>query len=358
MPRRGRTRTLTRAALLATAGLLALSACGGEQAGPRLELTAALPDAPSDDTVLRVGDPATQVALETSGLIDDLDVDRYRIGNETRDTVIAVREVDLDAAPPNSRNWVNDHTFYTHGFGVVAARGNQRGSDGRPVFFQQGIPSTGDLQKYEPRVYFGERSPSYSIVGAPAGAPPRELDFPDDNSENLQQNTTYTGDGGVRIGSMVNRLLGEDRVLVSEVPGTTRDAVDTPFEYGGRRYVLVDTAGIRRRGKVSKAAEHLSVAAARRSIVRADVVVLVLDATEPFAAQDAHIAGYAREAKKPVVVVANDCVGFQNPSTRPTRSAASARRLSATAGPTPGTTTRRQAISKPSSPTAPSRTFR
>jgi sulfonate transport system substrate-binding protein len=75
MPRRGRTRTLTRAALLATAGLLALSACGGEQAGPRLELTAALPDAPSDDTVLRVGDPATQVALETSGLIDDLDVD-------------------------------------------------------------------------------------------------------------------------------------------------------------------------------------------------------------------------------------------------------------------------------------------
>ena len=75
MPRRGRTRTLTRAALLATAGLLALSACGGEQAGPKLELSAALPDAPSDGTVLRVGDPATQVALETSGLIDDLDID-------------------------------------------------------------------------------------------------------------------------------------------------------------------------------------------------------------------------------------------------------------------------------------------
>src|SRR6476661_3023317 len=77
MPRRGRTRTrtLTRAALLATAGLLALSACGGEQAGPKLELTAALPDKPADGTVLRVGDPATQVALETSGAIDDLDVD-------------------------------------------------------------------------------------------------------------------------------------------------------------------------------------------------------------------------------------------------------------------------------------------
>jgi uncharacterized membrane protein (UPF0182 family) len=138
---------------------------------------------------------------------DSLDVDRYKIGNETRDTVIAVREVDLDAAPPNSRNWVNDHTFYTHGFGVVAARGNQRGPDGRPVFYQQGIPSTGDLGEYQPRVYFGERSPSYSIVGAPDGARPQELDFPDDDSENLQQNTTYKGEGGVRIGSTLRRLL-------------------------------------------------------------------------------------------------------------------------------------------------------
>ena len=75
MPRRGLTRPLIRAAVLATAGLLALSACGGDQAGPRLELTAALPDGPAEDTVLRVGDPATQVALETSGLIDDLDVE-------------------------------------------------------------------------------------------------------------------------------------------------------------------------------------------------------------------------------------------------------------------------------------------
>ena len=138
---------------------------------------------------------------------DSLDVDRYKIGTETRDTVIAVREVDLDAAPPNSRNWVNDHTFYTHGFGVVAARGNQRGNDGQPVFYQQGIPSTGDLGEYQPRVYFGERSPSYSIVGAPDGTKPQELDFPDDKSENLQQNTTYKGDGGVRIGSTFRRLL-------------------------------------------------------------------------------------------------------------------------------------------------------
>ena len=75
MSRRGHHRPLIRAAFLAAAGLMALSACGGAEAGPRLELTAALPDKPADGTTLRVGDPATQVALETSGMIDDLDVD-------------------------------------------------------------------------------------------------------------------------------------------------------------------------------------------------------------------------------------------------------------------------------------------
>ena len=75
MSRRGHHRPLIRAALLAAAGLMALTACGGEEAGPKLELTAALPDKPADGTTLRVGDPATQVALETSGMIDDLDID-------------------------------------------------------------------------------------------------------------------------------------------------------------------------------------------------------------------------------------------------------------------------------------------
>lgn len=105
--------------------------------------------------------------------------------------------------------------------------------------------------------------------------------------------------------SLVNRLLGEERVLVSDVPGTTRDSVDTLFRYRDRRYLLVDTAGIRRRGKMSKAAETLSVLLARRSIERADVVVLVVDGADTFAAQDAHVAGYAVEARKAVVVAVN-----------------------------------------------------
>jgi len=138
---------------------------------------------------------------------DSLDVDRYKVDGDTRDTVIATRELNLDAAPTEQRNWPNDHIFYTHGYGVVAAYGNERATDGRPVFFQQGIPSTGKLGSYEPRIYFGEKSPDFSIVGAPEGAQPQELDFPDDNNASGQQNNTYTGSGGVGIGSQFRKLL-------------------------------------------------------------------------------------------------------------------------------------------------------
>jgi uncharacterized membrane protein (UPF0182 family) len=138
---------------------------------------------------------------------DSLDVDRYKIDGQNRDTVIATRELNINAAPTEQRNWVNDHIVYTHGFGVVAAYGNQRTGDGKPVFFQQGIPSTGALGAYEPRIYFGERSPDYSIVGAPKGGPAQELDFPDDKNASGQQNNTYQGKGGVAIGSTFRKLL-------------------------------------------------------------------------------------------------------------------------------------------------------
>ena len=139
---------------------------------------------------------------------DALDVGRYDIDGETRDTVIAVRELDLGGLPPQQRTWVNDHTVYTHGFGVVAAYGNQRSDDGAPAFFQRGIPSTGELGEYEPRIYFGERSPAFSVVGAPAGTDPQELDFPEDSEGGTgQANTTYEADGGPSIGSLFTQLL-------------------------------------------------------------------------------------------------------------------------------------------------------
>ena len=105
--------------------------------------------------------------------------------------------------------------------------------------------------------------------------------------------------------SLVNALLGEQRVVVDSTPGTTRDAVDTPFSRGEERWVLVDTAGIRRRGRIQADLEKYSVLRSNRAIGRADVCVLVLDATELVTDQDAHIAGAIVEAKKACVVVVN-----------------------------------------------------
>jgi GTP-binding protein len=105
--------------------------------------------------------------------------------------------------------------------------------------------------------------------------------------------------------SLVNAMVGSERVLVHDQPGTTRDAVDTPFVYEGRPYVLVDTAGIRRKGRVTEALEKLAVVMALKSLERSQVALLVLDASEGLAAQDAHIAGYADEAGRAIVVVVN-----------------------------------------------------
>jgi GTP-binding protein len=105
--------------------------------------------------------------------------------------------------------------------------------------------------------------------------------------------------------SLVNRLLDDDRLLVSEVAGTTRDAIDTMFEKDGVRYLFVDTAGIRRKGKTDRGPEVLSVVMARRYLERADVCLLVVDAVEGITNQDAHVGGYAWEAGRGVILVVN-----------------------------------------------------
>jgi uncharacterized protein len=135
---------------------------------------------------------------------DALDVDRYTIDGKTRDTVIGVRELDLAGLQTSQRNWVNDHTVFTHGFGLVAAYGNRSGEDGQPVFFQQNIPPVGPLGAFEPRIYFGESSPAYSIAGGPANGPKRELDYPN-SSATGQANNTYSGNGGVNIGNFFRK---------------------------------------------------------------------------------------------------------------------------------------------------------
>lgn len=105
--------------------------------------------------------------------------------------------------------------------------------------------------------------------------------------------------------SLLNRLLGEERVIVSSIPGTTRDAIDTPLTYHGQKLMLIDTAGIRRRGRIEPGVEKYSVLRALKAIERADVVLLMIDASEGVTAQDTHIAGLVIDKLKSVVVLVN-----------------------------------------------------
>jgi len=105
--------------------------------------------------------------------------------------------------------------------------------------------------------------------------------------------------------SLVNALAGQSRVMVSDVPGTTRDAIDTMIHYHGKPVLLVDTAGIRRRGKVEQGIEKFSVIRAVQAVERADVAALVMDASTGLTAQDTHVAGYILDAAKGMIVVAN-----------------------------------------------------
>jgi uncharacterized membrane protein (UPF0182 family) len=146
----------------------------------------------------------------------NLDVDRY--SNEDgaeQDTVIGLRELNLAGIPKN--NWINDHFRYTHGYGVVAAKGTEATSGGRPVFTESDLPSKGDLGKYQQRVYYGEKTTQYSIVGGPQ----KEIDYSDDSGE---KTTSYKGNSGINLSSPVNRAayavaFNEPQILYSGAIG-------------------------------------------------------------------------------------------------------------------------------------------
>jgi GTP-binding protein len=133
--------------------------------------------------------------------------------------------------------------------------------------------------------------------------------------DSLPPGETTTVDEGLRLAivgrpnvgksSLLNAILGEQRVIVSDVPGTTRDVIDTPFAFGDQQLVLVDTAGLRRPGAIEKGVEKHSTLRARRAIERAQVALCVFDLSEDFTAQDAHVVGYAIDASLGLLVVAN-----------------------------------------------------
>jgi uncharacterized membrane protein (UPF0182 family) len=196
-----------------------------------------------------------------------LDVDRYTVNGHEEEQLVAAREVDVSGLQQRQKSWFNQHLVYTHGFGFVGAPSNTvKPADGTPVFSESDIPPHGDLATdFQPRIYFGEQSPNYSIVGAPSSANPRELDFPD-NSRVGQENNTYDGKGGVPIGSTWRQLLyalrfkdknilfsgavgGDSRLLyvrnprdrVAKVaPFLTLDSDPYPAIVGGRVTWIVD----------------------------------------------------------------------------------------------------------------------
>ncbi len=165
-----------------------------------------------------------------------LDVDRYDIEGQERDLVLGVRELDQNGLPENSKNWANLHTVYTHGYGLIAAYGNQRPADNlaqvttdEPAWAETDIPPTGQLtdlagpEGYEGRIYFGEQSPAYSIVGAKTdGAAGIELDLPGgEDGGGVETFTTYDGKAGVPIGGLLNKTMfamkfGETNLILSE----------------------------------------------------------------------------------------------------------------------------------------------
>lgn len=132
--------------------------------------------------------------------------------------------------------------------------------------------------------------------------------FPDEAEEDIDPDVikiAVIGRPNVGKSSIVNMLLGEERVIVSDIAGTTRDAIDTPFTYEDRNYVLIDTAGIRRKKKIAEVTENYSVIRSFRAVDRSDIVLMVIDATEGVTDQDKRIVGYAHEEGKGLILIIN-----------------------------------------------------
>jgi GTP-binding protein len=163
------------------------------------------------------------------------------------------------------------------------------------------------LQFYE--LGMGEPHPISAIHGTGTGdmldALVAVFDKSGEESEDESVKIAIVGKPNVGKSSLLNRLLGEERAIVSPIPGTTRDAIDTQMVFDSVPITLIDTAGIRRRGRIEPGVEKYSVIRSMSAIERADVALLLVDATSGLTAQDAHIAGYVLESWKSAVVVVN-----------------------------------------------------
>ena len=136
---------------------------------------------------------------------DSLDIDRYTLGGKETDVVVAARELNQAGIP--DKNWNNIHTVYTHGHGFASAYGNRRQTNGEPVWITRDIPPQGQIVETESRIYYGEQSNNFVIVGRQEGQPPIELDTPGGGQGGGERYNVFDGDGGVGVGNMAMRAL-------------------------------------------------------------------------------------------------------------------------------------------------------
>ncbi|HEY3282114.1 MAG TPA: ribosome biogenesis GTPase Der [Armatimonadota bacterium] len=197
----------------------------------------------------------------------DYDVAEALRKNSSKPIVLAVNKAD------GPRREQNTPEFYALGLGEVYPISSIQGHGVADMLdaLHEAIPDTGGEEEYEEDVI------RLAIIGRP----------------------------NVGKSSLTNRILGEDRVIVSPIPGTTRDSIDTPFQRGDERYVLIDTAGIRRAGKIQGTIEYYTVLRAERAIERSDVVLLLVDAVEGVTDGDMRVGGMAQDAGKGCIIVVN-----------------------------------------------------
>ncbi len=247
----------------------------------------------SDDVILRHMRMQAQIAIETADVIifmcdvqagltaDDRDIAAMLLKSQ-KPIVVAVNKVDNIGDPPLE--------FYE--------------------FFELGVP--------------GEPIALSSLHGTGSGdLLDRVLELcPSDDGEAREDDDSIRvaviGKPNAGKSSIVNRILGEDRMIVSDIPGTTRDAIDSPLENESGRYVFIDTAGIRRQSRIDTRVEKYCVLRAKAAVERADVCLIVIDANEGVTEQDEKIAGIAHEAGKASIIVVNkwDLIGKDNKTTQ------------------------------------------
>jgi GTP-binding protein len=243
----------------------------------------------------------TPLSIGSADFIKDIRI-QAEIAIEEADAILFVTDGSSGVTPADkevaqilrSKQKTVDGNPYPPIFLVVNKVDNQNLRDDVPQFYELGMG-----EPYPISALHGTETGD--LLDALVGAFPPSGEEEDDDSVKI----AILGKPNVGKSSLLNRLIGEERAIVSEIAGTTRDAVDTHFEYEGIPITLIDTAGIRRRGKIEVGVEKYSVLRSMRAIERSEVALLVIDATSGITAQDAHIAGFILESWKSCVVVVN-----------------------------------------------------